>query len=61
MMMVGRAPQFTNEQQQKLYLAAINGETEEAVRLVSEGLAHPNQEWIHPATGNMRTVHRRPA
>ena len=43
-----RAPQFTNQQQRKLHDAADYGNTEEAVRLVSEGLAHPNQPWINP-------------
>eukprot|EP01046_Picozoa_sp_COSAG06_P107858 COSAG06_NODE_54221_length_295_cov_1.943878_2_plen_76_part_01 len=48
----GRATQCDNEQQKKLWYAAGEGRTEEAVRLVSEGLAHPNQPYISPSTGN---------
>ena len=48
----GRATQCDNEQQGELYDAARDGRTEEAVRLVSEGLAHPNQPWINPRTGD---------
>ena len=42
----GDGPQYANDQQEKLYYAAIDGNTEEVVRLVREGLAHPNQPWI---------------